>query len=80
MVEEKHKRFAQTYGFPSDSISSLEYLTPKRLRRLEDEFELELKVIRPFYGIRWSLRPFLAKLGGRRRPSEFRIYTTTANS
>lgn len=80
MVEEKHKRFAQTYGFPSDSISSLEYLTPERLRRLEDEFKLELKVIKPFYGIRWSLRPLLAKLGGRRRPSEFHIYTATANS
>jgi hypothetical protein len=80
MVEEKHKRFAATYGFPSDSISSLEYLTPERLQRLEDEFKLELKGIKPFYGFRWSFRPFLAKLKGRRRPSEFRLYTARVNA
>ncbi|MGC1363391.1 MAG: class I SAM-dependent methyltransferase, partial [Silvibacterium sp.] len=34
MVEEKRKRFFATYGFASDSISSLEYLTPDRLHRL----------------------------------------------
>jgi SAM-dependent methyltransferase len=74
MVEEKHKRFLATYGFPSDSISSLEYLTPDRLRRLQETFELKLRSIKPFYGMRWSLRPFRAKLGGRRPPSQFRIY------
>jgi SAM-dependent methyltransferase len=74
MVEEKHKRFLATYGFPSDSISSLEYLTPDRLQRLQKTFGLKLRSIKPFYGIRWSLRPFRAKLGGRRTPSQFRIY------
>lgn len=74
MVEEKHKRFLATYGFPSDSISSLEYLTPDRLQRLQETFELKLSSIKPFYGIRWSLRPFRARLGGRRTPSQFHIY------
>jgi SAM-dependent methyltransferase len=74
MVEEKHNRFAATYGFPSDSISSLEYLTPDRLHRLQDAFRLKWRDIRPFYGIRWSLRPLRAKLAGRRPPSQFRIY------
>jgi SAM-dependent methyltransferase len=74
MVEEKHKRFLATYGFPSDSISSLEYLTPDRLQRLQETFGLKLRSIKPFYGLRWSLRPFRAKLGGRRPPSQFRIY------
>jgi SAM-dependent methyltransferase len=80
MVEEKHKRFAATYGFPSNSISSLEYLTPMRLQRLQDAFKLEWKSIKPFYGIRWSLRPLLAKLKGRRRPSQFRIYAAWVNA
>jgi SAM-dependent methyltransferase len=74
MVQEKHQRFIATYGFPSNSISSLEYLTPDRLQRLQNAFNLEWKSIKPFYGIRWSLRPFLAKLRGSRRPSQFRIY------
>jgi SAM-dependent methyltransferase len=80
MVEEKHKRFAATYGFPSNSISSLEYLTPLRLQRLQDAFKLEWKSIKPFYGIRWSLRPLLAKFKGRRRPSQFRIYAAWVNA
>jgi SAM-dependent methyltransferase len=74
MVEEKRKRFFATYGFASDSISSLEYLTPERLYRLQNAFKLEWSYISPFYGIRWALRPLRAKLARRRPPSQFRIY------
>jgi SAM-dependent methyltransferase len=74
MVIEKHQRFADTYGFRSDSIPSLEYLTPARLRALRDRFELKWETIRPFYGIRWSLRGIRAKLAGQRARSKFRIY------
>ena len=74
MVEEKHKRFFATYGFASDSIASLEYLTPTRLQRLGKAFNLGWRSISPFYGIRWALRPLRAKLAGNRPPSQFRIY------
>ncbi len=74
MVEEKRKRFLATYGFASDSIASLEYLTPDRLHRLQNAFDLEWSYISPFYGIRWALRPLRAKLAHRRPPSQFRIY------
>jgi SAM-dependent methyltransferase len=74
MVEEKHERFFETYGFASDSIASLEYLTPARLQRLGNAFNLEWNYISPFYGIRWALRPLRAKLAGHRPPSQFRIY------
>jgi SAM-dependent methyltransferase len=74
MVEEKHERFFETYGFASDSIASLEYLTPDRLHRLQRAFNLEWSEIKPFYGIRWALRPLHSKLEGRRTPSQFRIY------
>jgi SAM-dependent methyltransferase len=80
MVEEKHKHFLATHGFASDSISSLEYLTPDRLHRLQDAFELEWSCIKPFYGIGWSLRPLRAKLEGRRPPSQFRIYVARASA
>ncbi len=74
MVEEKHARFAATYGFPSNSICSLEYLTPDRLQQLQTRFDAKWKISRPFYGIRWLLRPLRAKLRKRRSPSQFRIY------
>jgi len=74
MVEERHQRFTEKYGFPSDSISSLEFLTPARLQRLRDSFQLSWKTIKPFYGVPWSLRGLRAGLEGRRAPSKFRIY------
>jgi SAM-dependent methyltransferase len=80
MVTEKHERFAAKYGFPSDSIASLEFLTPDRLRRLQEAFQLKWRVLSPFYGVHWSLRPLRAKLAGRRPPSHFRIYATGVNS
>jgi SAM-dependent methyltransferase len=80
MVEEKHNHFSATYGFASDSISSLEYLTPERLHRLKNMFELEWSCIKPFYGVRWSLRPLRAKLEGRRPPSQFRIYAARVSA
>lgn len=80
MVEEKHKRFTSTYGFPSNSISSLEYLSPDRLQRLQSEFKVQWEWIKPFYGIRWALRPLLARLKGRRRPSQFCIYVARVNA
>jgi SAM-dependent methyltransferase len=74
MIAEKRRRFVECYGFPSDSIPSLEYLTPARLRALQNRFGLSWETIRPFYGIRWSLRGIRAKLAGQRTPSKFRIY------
>jgi len=74
MVKEKQKHFTATYGFPSDSISSLEYLTPERLKSLQDAFCLDWTIIKPFYGIHWALRPLRARLQGKRTPSQFRIY------
>lgn len=74
MVEEKHQLFTANYGFASNSIASLEYLTAGRLDRLQRAFSLKWSCIKPFYGLRWFLRPLRAKLKGRRPPSQFRIY------
>jgi SAM-dependent methyltransferase len=80
MVAEKHQRFAAMYGFPSDSVPSLEYLTPDRLHALQRSFRCKWSCIRPFYGIRWALRPLRAKLRGRRPPSHFHIYVAQVST
>jgi SAM-dependent methyltransferase len=80
MIKEKHKRFSATYGFASDSISNLEYLTPGRLYKLQKLFKLEWSCIKPFYGFGWSLRPLRAKFKGRRPPSQFRIYAARVSA
>ncbi|HWR14681.1 MAG TPA: class I SAM-dependent methyltransferase [Terriglobales bacterium] len=74
MVAERRQAFRREYGFASDSLCSLEFMTDARLTALEREFGIRWQIYRPFYGWRWHLRPLLAKLRGTREPSRFRIY------
>jgi SAM-dependent methyltransferase len=74
MLAERHKAFVERYGFPSDGLASLEYLTDSRLEELADQFHLRWTAYSPFYGVHWAMRPLLAKLRRKREPSRFRIY------
>jgi len=74
MVAERHALFLQRFGTASDSIHSLEYLTDERLRELERNLSIQWTVHSPWYGWKWAMRPWIAKLRGQREPSRFRIY------
>jgi len=74
MVAERHATFRQKFGTASDSVKSLEYITDERLKALEDEFSVTWTAHHPWYGVRWAMRPLIAKLRCRREPSRFRIY------
>lgn len=74
MVFERRASYFRRYGTASDSIKSLEYLTDERLRTLEEKCSVQWTVHSPAYGFKWGMRPFLAKLSGKREPSRFRIY------
>lgn len=76
MVAERRAAFLWKYGTASDSIASLEYLTDERLRKMEEALSIRWEVHCPPYGMKWALRPIVAKLRGRREPSRFRIYAT----
>jgi len=73
MRSECHQKFARLYGFRSDSIPSREFLTFDLLNELSQELRLIWKVVRPWYGLGWALRPLQAKLLGKREPSQFLI-------
>jgi SAM-dependent methyltransferase len=75
MVAERRAAFIEQYGTASDSIRSLEYLTEERLRTLEEQLSIRWTIHTPRYGLRWAMRPLIAKLRNRREPSRFRIYT-----
>jgi SAM-dependent methyltransferase len=75
MVAERHAAFLQQYGTASDSIRSLEFVTDERLRALEERLSIRWTVFSPQYGLKWALRPWIARLRGKREPSRFRIYT-----
>ena len=74
MVAERHAAFLQKYGTASDSIRSLEFLTDERLRVLEEQLSIKWTAFSPRYGLKWAMRPLIARLRGRREPSRFRIY------
>jgi SAM-dependent methyltransferase len=78
MLEERRAAFIKHYGFPSDALKSLEFLTDQRLKDLEHRFHIHWETHEPYYGLRWQMRPLLAKLRGRRPPSRFRIYAARA--
>jgi SAM-dependent methyltransferase len=75
MLMERRAVFAARFGTASDSIQSLEYLTPGRLRALEERLSIRWTIHSPWYGLKWALRPIKAKIRGKREPSRFRIYS-----
>jgi predicted Zn finger-like uncharacterized protein len=80
MVRERQKDFRDRFSFPSDGLSSLEYLTDERLGALETKFGLDWKVHQPWYGFRWAMRPWVAKWKHKREPAQFRVYTAEVPS
>jgi hypothetical protein len=74
MVSERQPNFLRSYGAASASIESLEYLTDERLRVLEDRLSIHWTVNSPAYGLKWAMRPLVAKLRNRGEPARLRIY------
>jgi ubiquinone/menaquinone biosynthesis C-methylase UbiE len=74
MISERQANFLQRYGTASASIESLEYLTDQRLSALKKRLSIHWTIYSPGYGLKWAMRPILAKLLNRREPSRFRLY------
>lgn len=73
MKAERKALYRAQYGFASDSLSSLEYLDEPGLESLARDLGIRWQIHRPWYGLRWHLRPWRARLLGRRPPSHFWI-------
>ena len=71
MVAERHSRFEERFGVRSDSVPSIEYLTHSKLAELENRLGFRWQCSEAWYGWRWRLRPFRARLRGKREPSRF---------
>ena len=73
MRQEKHAQFQARYGFRSDSLPSKEYLHEMLLAELSRDLSLRWTIHQPWYGWKWYLRPWRARLKGQRPPSRFCI-------
>jgi SAM-dependent methyltransferase len=75
MVAERKETYCKRYGFRSDAMGSVEFLDEVMLQRLSRDLNLRWTIHRPWYGLRWHLRPLKARVQGRRKPSRFWILT-----
>jgi SAM-dependent methyltransferase len=73
MAEARHQQFHRQFGTRSDALDSREFLTWGMLDELADALGLRWTVHRPWYGVKWALRPWRARLLRRREPSRFVI-------
>ncbi|MDQ4076794.1 MAG: methyltransferase domain-containing protein [Chloroflexota bacterium] len=76
MVRERERQFEARYGFPSNAIPSENFLTYRRLKELAERLGVEWEFYRPWYGWRWALRPWRARLRGHREPAQFLVIAT----
>ncbi len=74
MLEERRARFERQFGVCEDSSHGSEYVTPQILNELAARLMIRWNVGKPWYGIRWALRPAKARLLGRREPSKFYLH------
>jgi len=74
MVAERRAQFRRSYGTDSASLQSIEYLTDERLSRMKERLSIRWSRYSPSYGLRWEMRPVVARLRRRREPARFRIY------
>lgn len=73
MIAERQAAFERDHGTRSDALPSVGYLTWAMLRDLGREFGLRWRALTPWYGWRWALRPWLARLRRAREPSRFAL-------
>jgi HemK-related putative methylase len=73
MVREREAQFTRQYGFASNALPNENYLTYRRLDELAHALDLQWDITTPFYGLRWALRPWRARLRGHREPAAFGV-------
>jgi SAM-dependent methyltransferase len=73
MIAERQAAFARDHGTRSDALPNVGYLTWAMLRDLGRELGLRWRIIRPWYGWRWALRPWRSRLARKREPSTFAL-------
>jgi cyclopropane fatty-acyl-phospholipid synthase-like methyltransferase len=73
MVKERESEFTSKYGFPSNSVPIQNFLTNGQIEEISSDLGINWSLIKPNYGLKWALRPWLAHLRGDREPASFSI-------
>jgi SAM-dependent methyltransferase len=71
MVQERDRSFERRHGFRG--VHAEGFLTDDRLAALGDELALRWELFEPWYGVRWWLKPWIARVRGTREPARFKL-------
>ncbi|MFW6097810.1 MAG: class I SAM-dependent methyltransferase, partial [Chloroflexota bacterium] len=75
MVAELQQQLAREHSIDASVLPHENFLTPRRLSSLGAALGIRWRLKEPFYGWRWALAPWLARLRGRRQPARFYLIT-----
>ncbi len=73
MVADRRRVFREQFGFASDSIECRGFLSFSELEELAGILGVEWRCSRPFFGLRWALRPLWSAIRRRREPATFLV-------
>ena len=73
MVSERQIDFEQRFGTRSDSVPSIGFLSVAMLDELAEGLGVTWQRVTPWYGWRWAVRPWRAKLRRQRERSRFEV-------
>jgi SAM-dependent methyltransferase len=73
MVREREASFEGQYGLRPNAVRSEGFLTYRRLEKLEHQLDVRWELAAPWYGVRWWLRPWIARMRGTREPARFEL-------
>jgi SAM-dependent methyltransferase len=73
MIAERHDDFERRFGTRSDSIASIGFVTMHQMRVVGTALGLRWQQHSIWYGWKWALRPWRARLRRRRAPSRFAL-------
>ncbi len=71
MVQERENAFERRYGFRGTWTEG--FLTDDRLAALAVELGLHWEIFEPWYGVRWWIKPWIARVRGGREPARFKL-------
>jgi SAM-dependent methyltransferase len=73
MVREREDAFEKQFGFRGNAIPSENFLTYARLNALARQLALQWDIVEPWYGVRWWVRPLVARIRHTREPARFKL-------
>jgi ubiquinone/menaquinone biosynthesis C-methylase UbiE/uncharacterized protein YbaR (Trm112 family) len=71
MLHQRDEAFERQYGFRGAYTEG--FLTYERLAALQDELSLTWELFEPWYGVRWWLKPRMARVRALREPARFKL-------